>query len=262
VPLAQDLFADSKFQAHCAQHGKDPWDEALSLCHQPGNILQDRGIIASKPPGHLSVFLHYIYFRLQEELSRGIDVAYFHIGEDAAGIPDVRLLAHAKANNAVAYVGVVKSYMPQSGGYLISNDGRLQLHEGGDIGITAPFYLNTCRIAINLPALACFLASDVEAFMGLDEFHIRRAVQQKILDMLIPRVEIKPLNNYTLWAGQFAYVLGQISEAVPTEFILCDEPFPELLTFKTREELANILPVIEQAYAPYLNYLELHSDRT
>ncbi len=253
VPMAEDLLAESKFQAYYAEQHSDAAEQAAILGRNAGSILLDKSSISSKPPGHFSVFLHYIHYRLKDELAQGIEVAFFHIGEDPAAAPDTRFLAHAKAGDAVAYISVVKSPVLQPG-HLISNSGSLQLLESAEnADVSAPFFISPCRIAINLSALASFLAGGTAAFMKLNEIEIRQRVAERITDKLTPRFEVKPISNYTQWAGQFAYAIGQVSEAVPTEYILGDG----VLTFiKTQAHLSKMLPIINREYGPYLNYLE------
>jgi len=255
VPLAEDLERDKRFVEYCRSHGLEIAKMAKAIAQSAGDIVSADGVISKKGPGHLSIMLHYIFHRLKRELEQGIELAYFHIGEDAAARPDARLFSYALQNNAIATIEVVESSSLDKG-YLINAAGKLQLAETSkNLGVEKPFYLNTSRIIINTKGLAAFLAGGISEFMDMDDSQLRRAVSEKIIDKLTPRLEIKPIQNYTLWAGQFSYAVGQISEVLPTGFVICDEEFPKILTFKTKQELEEILPIISREYGPYLSFL-------
>jgi nucleoside diphosphate kinase len=254
VPKADDLLADKKFTAYCARHSHKAAMLAAKIGQNAGDILYVNGAIASKPPGHLSVLLKYIHSGLKEDLTSGIEVAFFHIGEDAAADPDPKLIAEAKKGEAIVVISVIRN-TKEGPGYLAKVDGRLQLMEvSANPGLTVPFLANTCRIAINTQALAAYL-SEGQDFLTMSEERLRQTVTKRIISKLVPRLEIKPLNNYQAWGGQFAYAIGDISKVLPTAFVDVSDKSPEMLTFKTPEELAAMLPAIEHIYTPYLRYL-------
>ncbi len=253
VPRAVDLLSESKFKDYCAAQGLNASQLAADISVKAGEMLVINGKIVTKPPGHLSVILHYIYNQLRTDLSNDVEVAFIHIGEDAAAEPDMSLLGYARDNGAVATIEVVGQKDFYKGGYLVKTPERVQLIESGkNLGVKPPYFINACRIALSTKALAVFLAGSEDAFVEMDEQKVRETVTKKIVDLVTPRIEVKPINNYENWAGQFSYAIGQISEVVPSRFVISDARFPNILTFKTRRELEGLLPEIAAAYSPYL----------
>lgn len=255
VPLAEDLESEKKFLDYCEKNGANSKELAQDIGKSAGDIVKVDGAISAKPPGHLSVILHYIHHRLKDELKEGVEVAFFHIGEDAYARPDPRFLSFALKNKAIATIALIESSNLEKG-YLIDSAGKLQLAETvKNLGVKGPFYLNTSRLALNTEALATFLAGSVPNFMDLTEPQLRDTVTAKMINKLSPFLDIKPVENYTQWAGQFAFVVGQVSEVFTTKFVLCDNAYQKVLTFKTQQELKEILPIIQREYVPYLHYL-------
>lgn len=251
-PNNNDLIQDEKFKNKFSDDVKGKKDYLEYNGNKIGEVVQENGAVSSKPPGHLSVLLHYVYHCLKKDLNAGVDVSYFHIGEDSAAIPNLALLSHVKSSSAVASISFIESNSLDHG-FLAFTDKGAKVCEHSDVtsDIKPPYYLHTARIAFNVKNLAVFLAGSVENFLELSEKEIRDKVDSNMLSMISPRFEVKPINNYNNWVGQFAYTIGQIVEAMPVDLINDDVSLQKITTFKSQDELKEMMPSITEEFSCY-----------